>query len=77
MLLQFTYGPNAGGKSNFIDAMAQFRGIVLSSSKESQQGELLPVTPFCLHAKSLRTRLPSSKWYSFKARPAIGTRRRR
>jgi uncharacterized protein len=46
------YGPNAGGKSNFIDAMAQFRGIVLSSSKESQQGELLPVTPFRLHAKS-------------------------
>ncbi len=46
------FGPNAGGKSNFIDAMAQFRGIVLSSSKDSQQGEPLPVTPFRLHAKT-------------------------
>jgi AAA15 family ATPase/GTPase len=46
------YGPNAGGKSNFIEAMTLFRGLVLSSSKDSQQGELLPLTPFRLHAKA-------------------------
>jgi AAA15 family ATPase/GTPase len=46
------YGPNAGGKSNFIDAMARFRGLVLSSSKDSQQGEPLPVAPFRLHTKT-------------------------
>lgn len=46
------YGPNAGGKSNFIDAMARFRGLVVSSSKDSQQGEPLPVTSFRLHAKT-------------------------
>lgn len=48
------YGANAGGKSNFIDAMARFRGLVLSSSKDSQQGEPLPVVPFRLHAKTER-----------------------
>lgn len=46
------YGPNAGGKSNFIDAMAKFRKLVLSSSKDSQRGEPLPVTPFRLHIKT-------------------------
>jgi uncharacterized protein len=46
------YGPNAGGKSNFIDAIAQFRRLVLNSSKDSQQGESLPVVPFRLHAKT-------------------------
>jgi AAA15 family ATPase/GTPase len=43
------YGPNAGGKSNFIDAMAQFRSLVLGSSKDSQKGEPIAVTPFRLH----------------------------
>jgi uncharacterized protein len=46
------YGPNAGGKSNFINAMVQFRRLVLSSSKDSQQGEPLSVVPFRLHAKT-------------------------
>lgn len=46
------YGANAGGKSNFVDAMARFRGLVLGSSKESQQGETLPVVPFRLHTKT-------------------------
>lgn len=46
------YGPNAGGKSNFVNAIAEFRSIVLGSSKDSQQGEPLPVVPFRLHAKT-------------------------
>ena len=44
------YGPNAGGKSNFLNAMMLFRNIVRESSKETQQGEPIPVTPFRLHA---------------------------
>jgi AAA15 family ATPase/GTPase len=42
------YGPNAGGKSNFIKAMVQFRRLILNSSKDSQKGEPIPVTPFRL-----------------------------
>ncbi len=44
------YGPNAGGKSNFIEAMAQFRTLILSSSKDTQKGEPIPVKPFRLHS---------------------------
>jgi len=44
------YGPNAGGKSNFIQAMVQFRGLILSSSKDTQKGEPISVTPFRLHS---------------------------
>ncbi len=43
------YGPNAGGKSNFIEAMVQFRKLILGSSKDRQMGEPIPVTPFRLH----------------------------
>lgn len=46
------YGPNAGGKSNLIDALTTFRGLVRGSSKDSQQGESLPVVPFRLSAKT-------------------------
>ena len=44
------YGPNGGGKSNLIKAMVQFRRLVLSSSKDTQKGERIPVTPFRLHS---------------------------
>ena len=44
------YGANAGGKSNFLAAMMQFRDLVQESSKNSQAGEAIPVTPFRLHA---------------------------
>jgi uncharacterized protein len=43
------YGPNAGGKSNFLAAMAQFRQWIKSSSKDMQAGEKIPVVPFRLH----------------------------
>lgn len=44
------YGPNAGGKSNFIKAMVQFRRLILNSSKDTQKGESIPVTPFRLYS---------------------------
>lgn len=42
------YGANAGGKSNFLAGMRNFRQFVLNSSKESQVGERIPVIPFRL-----------------------------
>jgi hypothetical protein len=44
------YGPNAGGKSNFLSAMMRFRDLVQESSKDTQAGETIPVVPFRLHA---------------------------
>lgn len=44
------YGPNAGGKSNLIKAMVEFRRLILESSKDTQKGEPIPVTPFRLHS---------------------------
>jgi uncharacterized protein len=44
------YGPNAGGKSNFLTAMATFGALIRESSKESQQGDPIPVIPFKLQA---------------------------
>lgn len=46
------YGANAGGKSNFIEAMNVFRQLILTSSKESQLGQMIPVRPFRLHAEN-------------------------
>lgn len=43
------FGANAGGKSNFLKAMAVFRNFIRNSSKETQQGEKIPVMPFRLH----------------------------
>jgi hypothetical protein len=40
------YGPNAGGKSNFVNAMGFVRQFVVSSAKEHQEGEMIEVTPF-------------------------------
>lgn len=42
------YGANAGGKTNFLKAMAFMRYWVLQSSKESQASEPIPLTPFLL-----------------------------
>lgn len=44
------YGPNAGGKSNFLSAMARFRELIQESSKDTQKGEPIPVSPFRLHS---------------------------
>lgn len=46
------YGPNASGKSSFIDAMVWFRSFVVESSKESQAGDEINVTPFALSSET-------------------------
>jgi len=46
------YGPNAGGKSNFLKALQTMRRIVLESAAKWQRGEKLPVVPFRLNAHS-------------------------
>lgn len=40
------YGPNAAGKSNLIHAIAFMKRLVLSSAKESQEGEHIDALPF-------------------------------
>lgn len=42
------YGPNAGGKSNFLRGLQAMRDIVLESATRLQRGDPLPVTPFRL-----------------------------
>lgn len=42
------YGPNAGGKSNFLLALQAMKRIVLESATNLQRGDKLPVTPFRL-----------------------------
>lgn len=42
------YGPNAGGKSNFLRALKAMKKIVLESATSLQRGDKLPVTPFHL-----------------------------
>ncbi len=46
------YGPNAAGKSNLIKALKVMKRMVRESARESQAGELLPVTPFLLDEDS-------------------------
>ena len=40
------YGANAAGKSNLIRALMDMESIVRNSASSSQEGDLLPVTPF-------------------------------
>ncbi len=42
------YGPNAGGKTNFMKALRAMQETVLGSARESQTGDSLPMTPFRL-----------------------------
>lgn len=48
------YGPNAAGKSNLVQAIAFIKKFVLSSAKESQEGEKVNVTPFLFNRESSR-----------------------
>ena len=48
------YGPNAAGKSNLVQAIAFMKRFVLSSAKESQEGEKIDVTPFLFNRQSSR-----------------------
>lgn len=42
------YGPNAGGKSNFLLALKAMKEIVAESATSMRRGDKLPVTPFRL-----------------------------
>ena len=42
------YGPNAGGKSNFLRALRAMRRVVLESASTQQPGDKLPAVPFRL-----------------------------
>jgi len=46
------YGPNAAGKSNLIYAIDFMKRFVLSSAKESQEGEKIDATPFLFDIES-------------------------
>jgi AAA15 family ATPase/GTPase len=46
------YGPNAAGKSNLVQAIGFMKSFVLSSAKESQEGEEIDVTPFLFNRQS-------------------------
>ncbi len=48
------YGANAGGKSNLLLAMNTFREFLKNSSKDTQLGDRIPVTPFRLNTESER-----------------------
>ena len=48
------YGPNAAGKSNLIQAIAFMKRLILSSAKESQEGERIDTTPFLFKQQSSR-----------------------
>lgn len=49
------YGPNAGGKSNFLLAIRIMRQIILKSASDQLRGDKLPLTPFLLSQESLNT----------------------
>ena len=46
------YGPNAAGKSSLIQAIGLMKRLVLSSAKESQEGEPIDVKPFLFKRES-------------------------
>lgn len=47
------YGPNAGGKSNFLHALKTMKRMVLKSAIRQQRGDKLSVVPFRLSQASL------------------------
>lgn len=46
------YGANASGKTKLIEALRFMRFFVIGSSKDSQQGERIPVEPFLLNTET-------------------------
>ena len=48
------YGPNAAGKSNLIQAIAFMKRYILSSAKESQEGEKIDSKPFLFNRQGTR-----------------------
>lgn len=48
------YGANAGGKSKFIEALIFMRRFVLTSSKDTQKGDPIPIEPFRLNSETIK-----------------------
>ncbi len=48
------YGPNAAGKTNLVQAIAFMKRFILSSAKESQEGEKIDATSFLFNRQSSR-----------------------
>jgi len=46
------YGPNAAGKSNFIEALHTMERMVVKSATTVQRGDKLPITPFRLDVEA-------------------------
>jgi AAA15 family ATPase/GTPase len=46
------YGPNAAGKSNLLRALQTLQLLVVSSAVATQEGQVLPVSPFLLEKTS-------------------------
>jgi len=46
------YGPNASGKSNFLDALQTMKKIVQQSANQYKRGDRIPVVPFRLDSKN-------------------------
>ena len=49
------YGPNAGGKSNLIDALAFMQNVVVSSATQMVEGQPFICQPFKLDAESAKS----------------------
>lgn len=48
------YGPNAGGKSNYLRALNAMKHVVMNSATSQQRGDTLPVVPFRLRESMLK-----------------------
>src|SRR6266851_5100011 len=46
------YGPNAAGKSNLLRALQTLQLLVVNSAIATQEGQVLPVSPFLLDKTS-------------------------
>jgi uncharacterized protein len=64
------YGPNAAGKSNLLRALQTLQQLIVISAVATQEGQVLPITPFLLDKASAE--LPSEFGIVFVA--ADGTR---
>lgn len=47
------YGPNASGKTKLFEALSFMKHFTITSSKDSQAGEKIPVDPFRLNLESI------------------------
>lgn len=60
------YGPNASGKSKLIEALMFMRRFAITSSKDSQKGDIISVEPFKLSVESENEPSEFEVMFSFK-----------